>query len=285
MTILQAGKNLSQQLNALYEQREAVNVTNLVMEKITGLSPSGRVVHKQKELDATQLAQLDSFTQQLLQHKPVQYVLHEAWFAEMRFYVDEHVLIPRPETEELVEMIVADVDPNHKNLTILDIGTGSGCIPIALKKKLSESLVYALDISEESLKIAEKNAVDNSLKVEFLQVNILDFASYKSWPKFDVIVSNPPYIRQNESASMQRNILQYEPHIALFVPNNDPLVFYKSIADFALQYLKPGGKLYFEINEMLGEEVVALLAAKNFSSIKIKKDLQEKNRMVSAILQ
>lgn len=284
MTILQASKNLSGQLSALYEQREAANITNLVMEKITGLSPSGRIVHKQKELAAAQRARLDLFTQQLLQHKPVQYVLHETWFAGMRFYVDEHVLIPRPETEELVEMIVTDVDPGLKNPFVLDIGTGSGCIPIVLKKKLPESIVYALDISKEALKIAEKNAVDNGINVEFLHVNILDFNAYKNWPEFDIIVSNPPYIRQNESASMQQNVLQYEPHAALFVPDDDALLFYKAITGFALQYLKPGGKLYFEINEMLGEEVATLLAAKNFSSIKIKKDLQEKNRIVSAIL-
>ena len=255
------------------------------MEKITGLSPSGRIVHKQKELDKVQLTQLNAFTQQLLQHTPVQYILHEAWFAGMRFYVDEHVLIPRPETEELVEWIVADVDPTHKNLAILDIGTGSGCIPIALKKKLPESTVYALDISEKAVEIASKNAADNNLNVEFLPANILDFTSYEGWPEVDIIVSNPPYIKESEATTMQQNVLQYEPHTALFVPDDDALLFYRTIADFALQHLKPDGKLYFEINEIMGEEIAALLAAKNFSAIKIKKDLQEKNRMVSAILQ
>ena len=274
MTILQAGKKLSQQLRALYDEREAANITNLVMEKITGLSPSGRIVHKHAELNPIQQDQLNLYTQQLLQHRPVQYVLHEAWFAGMRFYVDENVLIPRPETEELVEWIAAEIDPAHQQLSFLDIGTGSGCIAAALKKKLPESIAYALDISSKSLEIARLNASNNLIKIKFLKANILEQNSYEGLPKLDIIVSNPPYIKQSESAAMQPNVLKYEPHNALFVPDEDALLFYKAIVDFALRFLKPGGKLYFEVNELLGEQVAALLSARKFSAIKIKKDLQ-----------
>ena len=282
MTISEAGKNLLAALSSIYSQREAANIVALVMEKITGYSKSERLVHKQLLLDAVQQGQFDDFKAQLLQHKPVQYVLHEAWFCGLQFYVDESVLIPRPETEELVETILQD-NTSTQNLSILDIGTGSGCIAISLKKKLPESIAYALDISSKSLEIARLNASNNLIKIKFLNANILEQNSYEGLPKLDIIVSNPPYIKQSESAAMQPNVLKYEPHIALFVPDEDALLFYKAIADFALRFLKTGGKLYFEVNELLGEHVAALPSAKKFSAIKIKKDLQQKNRMVSAI--
>lgn len=284
MTISEAGNKLTATLKQIYSPREAINITALVMEKITGLSRSERLVNKYLELNAFQQNQFTGAQMQLLQHRPVQYVLQEAWFCGLPFYVDESVLIPRPETEELVELIMQDNLPvKEEAISILDIGTGSGCIAITLKKKLSNTTVYAMDISKKALSIARKNALQNQAEIVLLQEDILDCSPGESLLRFDVIVSNPPYITQRESAEMHSNVLQYEPHIALFVPDEDPLLFYKAIADFALQNLKRGpGKLYFEINEQLGTEVAEMLAAKGFHTIQLKQDLQQKNRMVSA---
>ncbi len=286
MTIATAGKNLSAALNSIYDEREAANIASLVMEKITGFSKSERSIYKQNELDEIQQNKLEFFTRELLQHKPVQYVLNEAWFAGMLFYVDENVLIPRPETEELVETVKENIDQlNERNLSILDIGTGSGCIAVALKKKLPQTSVFAMDISDNALKIAAKNATSNNTNIEFIKADILNFHHHEPFPQFDIIVSNPPYIMQSESGTMLPNVLLYEPKEALFVADDDALIFYKAIIDFALIHLNPsGGKLFFEINEMMGEQVAALLKAKGFSSINIKKDMQEKNRVVSAYL-
>ena len=281
MTILQAAKNSSVQLMQLYDDREAIKIADMIMEKITGLSRTERLINKELLLSETQQHQLQDFTKQLLQHKPIQYVLQEAWFAGMKFYVDEHVLIPRPETEELVEAVIAEI-PNI-NFSILDIGTGSGCIGISLKKKLPTSNVYALDISNKVLNIAKKNAIINNVEIKFFQANILNFKSGISLPVFDIIVSNPPYIKQNEASEMHPNVLLFEPLLALFVPDNDPLFFYKAIADFSLQNLKPGsGKLYVEINAMMSKEVKALFEEKGFIKVKIKKDMQGKERIVFA---
>jgi release factor glutamine methyltransferase len=286
MTIPEAGKNLSVELCKIYDHREAVNIAHIVIEKVTGLTKTERLVHKQSALTEAQEIQLQNFAQQLMQHKPVQYVLQEAWFAGMKFYVDEHVLIPRPETEELIETILAGINPlADKNLSILDIGTGSGCIAIALKRNLPASTVYGLDISEEALSIAKKNAVANKVSVDFFQTDILNIDPHKRFPVFDIIVSNPPYIQQSETGEMLFNVLKYEPHEALFVPDEDPLVFYRFIADFALQYLKhEKGKLYFEINEIMQEQITSLLKQKKFSKINFKKDLQGKDRIMWADL-
>ena len=283
MTISEAGKNLLAALRSIYDERESANVVALVMEKITGFSKSEKLMHKHFLLDAVQQKLYDDFIARLLQHTPVQYVLHEAWFFGMPFYVDESVLIPRPETEELVETVLED-NKSMQSLSILDIGTGSGCIAISLKKKLPESIIYALDISKKALRVAKENALKNSVDIVFLHNNILNIKAANDLPAFDMVVSNPPYITQAEASVMHPNVLLHEPHIALFVPDEDALLFYKAITDFSLQHLKPGGKLYFEINELLGSEVAALLKLKGFSEIQVKKDLQQKNRIVSAIL-
>ncbi|MBS1745515.1 MAG: peptide chain release factor N(5)-glutamine methyltransferase [Bacteroidetes bacterium] len=283
MTINDADKNLRQQLELIYDNREALNITNLIMEKLTGFSKSLRIVYKQKVLTLDQQKKLSNYENELNNHKPVQYVLQEAWFAGMKFYVDENVLIPRPETEELTEQIIHQ--SLNEKLKIIDIGTGSGCIAIALKKKLSNATVYAIDISSKALEIASKNASQNNVEIHFNRMNILHLEENIALPLFDIIVSNPPYIRQSEAREMKPNVLLYEPEIALFVPDRDPLCFYKAIADFALKFLTPNnGKLFFEINESLGKDVVNLLKEKKFSSITIQKDLQGKNRMVLAFL-
>lgn len=286
MTILQAGKVLSGELNKIYNEREAANIAAMVLENITTFSATQRLIHKEERLTQLQQHQLQSFTEQLLQHKPIQYVLREAWFAGLKFYVDENVLIPRPETEELVETVIQEIKRSqHENVNILDVGTGSGCIPITIKKKLPFTNVYALDISKKALAVAERNAADNKTEIEFIYADMLNIQPGENLPLFDIIISNPPYIKQSESKTMQPNVLQYEPHNALFVPDTDALIFYKAIAGFSLQNLNTlNGKLFFEINEKMGTAVAGLLQQEGFAQITIKKDLQHKERIVTAIL-
>ncbi|MEP6465247.1 MAG: peptide chain release factor N(5)-glutamine methyltransferase [Parafilimonas sp.] len=283
MTVFEANKTLIAKLLAIYTNREATNIAAMVIEKITGFTKTQRLINKENVLTTEQEDQLKVFTEQLLVFRPVQYVLNEAWFAGMNFYVDENVLIPRPETEELVELIIAQ--SINKKYSILDIGTGSGCIAVALKKKIPLINVYALDISNKCLEIARQNANKNNVFINFLQADILNLNAEINARVFDVIVSNPPYIKQSESIEMFANVLKYEPHIALFVNDDDPLIFYKAIADFGLKNLKAdSGKLFFEINEAMSHQVAGLLAEKGYSAITITKDLQAKDRIVSAVL-
>lgn len=293
MTIHEAYLHLKNKLKEIYDEKEAANISDLVIGKIFNLKKVDRILNKHQIINTAQENILINYLQQLINHKPVQYVLQEAWFAGMKFFVDETVLIPRPETEELVEWIVQDIDSSYKlppvasfkssSFTILDIGTGSGCIAIALKKKIVNADVYALDVSETALKIASVNANKNHASIHFLNEDILQEQLNIQLPPFDIIVSNPPYIAQKESAAMHANVVQYEPHLALFVPDENPLLFYDVISDFALSHLKSNGKLFFEIHENSANEIVKLLQQKNFSSIEIKKDLQQKNRMVKAV--
>jgi release factor glutamine methyltransferase len=222
--------------------------------------------------------QLDKYTQELLTHKPVQYVLHEAWFGGMKLYVDENVLIPRPETEELVDLIVKD--KKEKEIQILDIGTGSGCIAIALKKHLPLCEVYAIDISSDALTVAEKNNVLNNTKVKFILSDIFEEISWNQFSSFDCIVSNPPYIPSTETKLMSDNVTKFEPHLALFVPDNDPLKFYKAIARFAEKKLSPGGSVFVEVHENFAEEVKKVFSF--LGDVQIKKDMQGKERFVVA---
>lgn len=244
---------------------------------------------------------------ELLTSKPIQYILGETEFFGCKIKVDENVLIPRQETEELVDWILKDVSLELKSskeqskqegtvpaelaslqsmYSILDIGTGSGCIPIALKKNLPFAKLYALDISDAALKLAKQNALINGEEVNFYQGNILEMnaATFSKENGFmlDCIVSNPPYVLHSERKLMQANVVDYEPHLALFVEDSNPLVFYEAIANFALSTLKPGGKLYFEMNEAYGTALSSLLSGKGFSNVKIRKDLNGKDRMCKA---
>ncbi|THU39899.1 peptide chain release factor N(5)-glutamine methyltransferase [Niastella caeni] len=300
MTLQEAQQQLQTSLHELYDNREAANIADWVMEHVTGMRKIDRIMHKQSLLSPDRIAQLKQYTQELLTNKPVQYVLHEAWFCGMPFYVDESVLIPRPETEELVEWVVAEVGnrsrtkagaignkdssylvPPTSYLSILDIGTGSGCIPIALKKKLPEATIYACDVSEQALAVAAKNAAAQQTPIQFLPVDFLDAAAWSKLPAVGIIVSNPPYIPQHNKNSMLQNVLAYEPHLALFVPNEDPLLFYDAIARFAQQKLLPGGSIFAEIHEDLGEQTKTLFESKGFKA-EVKKDFQGKERMVKA---
>jgi release factor glutamine methyltransferase len=297
MTLQEAQQQLTVHLYQVYDNREAANIADWVMEHITGWKKMDRIVNKTLPLPPDQQQQLVQFTSELLTHKPIQYVLHEAWFAGMKLYVDEQVLIPRPETEELVEdvgslmsevrgrmpeAVPSDVRLQTSALRLLDIGTGSGCIPIALKKKLPGAEIYACDVSEGALAVAKKNAATHGTAITFFQLDFLDDTQWDRLPQVDLIISNPPYIPLHDQANMQRNVLDYEPHLALFVSNNDPLLFYKAIAAFALNKLSPGGTIYAEIHEDLGMATRELFIAKGFADVQVKKDMQGKDRVVKA---
>ncbi|WP_228235767.1 N5-glutamine methyltransferase family protein [Allomuricauda sp. M10] len=250
---------------------------------------------------------------QLKQEKPLQYILGVAHFMDLEFKVNEHVLIPRPETEELVQWVLDDLNnqksevgdqisdilkkQNHSDaersrsvistplndhhIRILDIGTGSGCIAIALAKNLPNAKVYALDVSEEALKVAQENAKKNQVDIEFIHKSILDPQLDIELP-FDIIVSNPPYIRDLEKSEIHRNVKEHEPHLALFVPDDDALIFYKAIAQFAQRHLSKNGLVYLEINQYLGEETKSVFKAHNFSEIELRKDIFGNDRMLKA---
>lgn len=222
----------------------------------------------------------------LKEHEPIQYIAGNTEFFGLKFKVNPNVLIPRPETEELVDWIIQDSKNMSSKLKILDIGTGSGCIPITLAKNLSNAEVEAVDISEKALEIAKENAKLNQVDARFNTVDILNETSWQlafNDCKFNVVVSNPPYVKQSEQELMQSNVLEYEPHLALFVDNEDPLEFYRAIVKFCDQYLVQHGLLYFEINEALGEEMIKLLEDFNYKSIVLKQDIFGKNRMIKAI--
>jgi release factor glutamine methyltransferase len=289
MTLHEAQQQLQRSLAELYDHRESANIADWVMEHVTGMRKIDRIMHKQSLLPPEQITRLQQYTSELLTHKPVQYVLHEAWFCGMPFYVNEHVLIPRPETEELVEWVVSEVGSQKSevggqksavgDLKILDIGTGSGCIPISLKKKLPQAEVYACDVSAAALAVAARNASAQGTAVHFLEIDFLDTSTWPALPAVDLIVSNPPYIPHTDQSSMLQNVLAYEPHLALFVPNEDPLLFYDAMARFARQHLLPGGALFAEIHEDLGERTLTLFRSKGFTG-ELKKDFQGKDRMV-----
>lgn len=224
----------------------------------------------------------------LSHQKPIQYILGKTEFYGLKFKVNENVLIPRPETEELVDLIIKCHSDGieESQIEILDIGTGSGCIAISLAKNLPNARVYALDVSKEALKVAEKNAELNEADINFIRADILSFdyhSAFDADTKFDVIVSNPPYVRYLEKQKMKPNVLDHEPHLALFVEDNDPLIFYRAIAEFAVKNLKQKGALYFEINQYLGEETKHLLLELDFDDVELRKDLNDNNRMLKGI--
>ena len=218
----------------------------------------------------------------LLKNKPIQYIIGETEFCDLKFKVNESTLIPRPETSELIMKIVESQKPKAKSQkSILDIGTGSGCIAISLAKHIAGSKVYALDISEKALEIAKENAANNNIEVTFIHDDILSLRNNID-AKFDIIVSNPPYVRELEKAEMRDNVLNWEPHTALFVSDNDPLIFYRNILEFAKTHLNEKGEVWFEINEYLGKEMTELCKTMGFSDVEIHKDFRGKERVILA---
>lgn len=282
MTIQEARYNLLHQLRKVYDSREAGNITDWVLENITGRTRMERVIHKGLIMDAGQQARLDSISRDLLSFKPIQYILNECWFFKRRYYVNEAVLIPRPETEELIEWIIEDYRNNIPSALphILDIGTGSGNIAITLSLELQVP-VTAIDFSAAALEVAKKNADDLGGKVDFLHS---DFTDPDNWPALtppDIIVSNPPYIPLHEQEQMAGNVLKFEPHSALFVPDDDPLLFYRLIIGYASTYLRSGGKIYVEISEYRGEATETLFQHFGYET-ELKKDMQGRHRLIKA---
>lgn len=279
MTLQEAGFYLINQLRTVYDAGEASAIADRVMESLTGSDKTERMLYKNNPISPDEEARLLSYTKKLLTHEPLQYVLEEAWFFGLKFYVNKHVLIPRPETEELVDWVIANCRFPIDTLSVLDIGTGSGCIPVTLKRRLRKARVTAIDISEDALNVARKNAVKLGAEVNFLLADILDPAASSALEPADIIISNPPYIPENNKATMAPNVLDFEPHTALFVPDNDALLFYKAIVRFASTKLNPDGLLFFEIHEDLGPAVISILESEGFTAT-LKKDMQGKDRMV-----
>jgi release factor glutamine methyltransferase len=282
--IKEAYHQLQQSIQPLYANREASNIADLIMEDITGWDRSRRIIHHDALLSEPQLERYTHCKEELLHGRPTQYVLGHAWFCDMRFQVDEHVLIPRPETEELVmevKKMYAEIPPKRDHLfKMVDIGTGSGCIAIALKKYFPNWNVWALDKSNGALAIAKTNAVLLDTVIHFVASDILKEAKTDHLPAFDLIISNPPYIPVEDKQDMDDRVLDHEPHEALFVTNEDPLQFYKAIIAFSDHHLLRGGMLFFETHELFAQEVAALLEENGFENIAVKKDFQEKERIV-----
>ena len=272
-----------EKLTRLYSLEETESLANLIFKEVLGYDQKDILLNSDKEVVSGYIIKLNSVLRELEQGKPVQYVLGYTDFFDVRLNVNNDVLIPRQETEELVDWIIKDLQNLDHYITILDIGTGSGCISIALKKNLENVHLRAVDVSQEALNIAVSNAEQNDVEIEFVKLDILNEDEWEMLPKVNVIVSNPPYVRVSEKSNMHRNILDNEPHIALFVSDEDPLMFYEKITDFAQHNLEKGASLYFEINEALGEKVSALLANKGFQEIELRQDLNGKDRMIKAI--
>jgi release factor glutamine methyltransferase len=269
------------QLQEIYSLNEATIITDWVFEKILHVSKTTLLKNPNTLVSVADHGLLNHKLLQLLNHKPVQYVLGEAWFYNIKLMVNEQVLIPRPETEELVALILSDLKKKKTDPTIMDIGTGSGCIPIALKKHLPAATVSAIDISNDALEVAKANAHQCQTPVQFKQFNFLDEGNWNRFSSYDIIVSNPPYIPENEKQKLEKNVVDNEPHTALFVPNNEPLLFYKKIATFGKKHLNEGGKIYMETHEDFAEEVAEHFK-KHYPRVVLKKDIFEKNRIVTA---
>lgn len=272
----------STSLNSLYGEEESEALFMMALQHLLSLKYGAYLLKKEETVPANDLVQLEKLLDELVTGKPIQYIFGEAHFYGLTFKVNSAVLIPRPETEELVDWIIKSVRSSQVavNNSLLDIGTGSGCIAIALKKHLPEFNVTAIDIAADTLAVAQENAKLNQVEVGFIKQDILQTSSSTPQTPYAIIVSNPPYITQSEKEGMHANVLDNEPHRALFVSNEEPLVFYEAIADFAQQNLESGGLLFFEINEHLGKETIYLLDNKGFVDIELRKDMQGKDRMI-----
>lgn len=278
--ILKEYKNeFIQKLETIYDLQEIESFFYIITEFLHQKKRIDLALEPNFSINAIEVEKWNALIVQLKQEKPIQYILGETEFYGLRFLVNENTLIPRPETEELVDLILNENSKNKiPNSKILDIGTGSGCISISLAKNLPEAKVFALDVSEKALETAKKNAEINKVEVEFLHQSILETEDLKQ--QFDIVVSNPPYVRNLEKQEIKKNVLEYEPHLALFVEDNDPLLFYRKIAQLAQKNLSENGKLYFEINQYLGKETSELLQDLGFQNIELIKDVYGNDRMI-----
>lgn len=286
---------LKNELSSIYPASEAGNIADLALEHLTGLSRADRMLKRDEPFNVHQLHHLTEIHHRLLHHEPIQYALGEAWFYGMKLFVDKSVLIPRPETEELVDWIVKDIKAAGKDvferrgaeadettsLKILDVGTGSGCIALALKKAMPKAEVWGCDLSDDALNIARRNGSQLDIRVDFVGLDFLDEAQVKQLPTVNIIVSNPPYIPEKDKEQMRSNVLDFEPHLALFVYDQDPLLFYHALANAGSHRLYPDGAIYAEIHEDYGPQVQQLFEEKGYEVV-LKKDMQGKDRMIKA---
>lgn len=281
MTIRDAKQAIIEAIETMYDNREAINIATMLIEELTGLSKMNQFLQKQSILSEELVNKLNLQIDRLSKGEPVQYIIGKAWFMELAFMVNSATLIPRPETEELVDALLKYLKLNqNKKVQILEIGSGSGCIPIAIGKYYPNATITSVDISENALMIARKNAQEIGVEINWKQLNFLDQTQWNNLETYDIIISNPPYIRKTEAASMHTNVLNFEPHTALFVDDNDPLIFYKAIHDFCKNHLNSKGAVFLEINEGLGKETAELF--NNGFTVEIRKDMQNKERMVLA---
>jgi release factor glutamine methyltransferase len=285
MLLKQAYHQLQSDLLAIYDNREAGVIADWIMEEITTWTKSQRIIHQDYHLSLEQETKFLNFKSEILEGKPLQYVLGYSWFKGHRFAVNEHVLIPRPETEELVDSIIHYTKTIQEKSKIpfraIDIGTGSGCIAISLQSQFPEWEVWAIDKSTSALALATQNALQLNVKINFKELDILRDTNDEQLPSFNLIVSNPPYIPHEDKNEMTTQVLDHEPHMALFVTNNDPLQFYKAIITFSEQHLIRGGTLWFETHMSYADEVAALMRVHEYEEVKIQKDFQGKDRIVS----
>ena len=263
-----------QELSTVADEREITSWYYISMEYLLVYNRSDCIINSNQVLNKSQLSKIKQIVAELKSHKPIQYILGKTEFYGLKIKVNEHTLIPRPETEQLVDWILKE-----NFVAALDIGTGSGCIPIALAKH-TDAKVLAIDVSEDALLIAEENAKNNEVEIDFIHQDILQ-TNYLQ--KVDLIVSNPPYVLESEKEKMQENVLDYEPELALFVEDKNPLIFYKKIASLAFNFLNENGKLFFEINAKFGKETIEMLVDIGFVNIELKKDMNDKDRMIKAI--
>ena len=263
-----------EELSAVADEREITSWYYISMEYLLVYNRSDCIINSNQVLNKSQLSKIKQIVAELKSHKPIQYILGKTEFYGLKIKVNEHTLIPRPETEQLVDWILKE-----NFVAALDIGTGSGCIPIALAKH-TDAKVLAIDVSEDALLIAEENAKNNEVEIDFIHQDILQ-TNYLQ--KVDLIVSNPPYVLESEKEKIQENVLDYEPELALFVEDKNPLIFYKKIASLAINFLNENGKLFFEINAKFGKETIEMLADIGFVNIELKKDMNDKDRMIKAI--
>jgi len=261
------------QLNGIAQEREIISWAYISIDFLLGYNRSDCIIHANMYVTSDMSDRIKLIIAELKTNKPIQHIIGITEFYGLKFNVNEHTLIPRPETEELMQWIL-----EHEFTSALDIGTGTGCISIVLKKN-KDAEITAIDVSESALLVAKENAKINDVKINFLLQDIL---KKPTLPKVDVIISNPPYVLDKEKELMLANVLDNEPHSALFVPNNNPLLFYKKIADLAFTSLPKNGLLFFEINERFGNEIIVMLSAIGFVDIELKKDLNDKDRMIKA---
>jgi release factor glutamine methyltransferase len=279
MTIESANRLIIASLSESYDEREAASVSSLVMERLTGMPKGLRLLHKTDSFTPEQREKFQQWLKELIACRPVQYVLNEAWFGSIPFYVDENVLVPRPETEELVNWLLEENIGRESGLTVLDIGTGSGCIPVYIKKRREDFRISALDISEKALEIAKMNSRKHNVDIDFFLCDITDPIQREKINFTDLIISNPPYIPEKQKEALDKHVKDFEPSLALFVPDDEPILFYKIIGDLATQKLRPGGAIFLEIHHNHAKEVMEWYKQKGFGVI-LKRDLSGNNRMI-----